>query len=102
MSYSGRNFDVVTGISAIIVAAMVATGRAGRRVVGLWNVMGLALVINVMTVAVLSTPNIRYFGDDRVNVWVTYTPYVWLPAVMVLAAVAGHLIVFRALRFQGS
>jgi hypothetical protein len=30
-------------------------------------------------------------------VWVTYPPYVWLPAVMVLAALAGHLLIFRAL-----
>jgi hypothetical protein len=26
---------------------------------------------------------------------------VWLPAVMVLAALAGHLIIFRAIRAQG-
>jgi hypothetical protein len=31
---------------------------------------------------------------------ITYPPFVWLPAVMVLAALAGHLIVFRALRRQ--
>jgi hypothetical protein len=31
---------------------------------------------------------------------VTYPPYVWLPAVMVVAALAGHLLIFRALRFQ--
>jgi hypothetical protein len=42
----------------------------------------------------------RYFGDDRLNVWVTYPPYVWLPAVMVLAAFAGHLTIFRALRLR--
>jgi heme exporter protein D len=28
---------------------------------------------------------------------VTYPPFVWLPAVMVLAALAGHLLIFRAL-----
>ena len=27
--------------------------------------------------------------------FVTYTPFVWLPAVMVLAALAGHLLIFR-------
>jgi hypothetical protein len=26
-----------------------------------------------------------------------YPPFVWLPAVMVLAALAGHLLIFRAL-----
>jgi hypothetical protein len=31
-------------------------------------------------------------------VWVTYPPFVWLPAVMALAGLAGHLVIFRALR----
>jgi hypothetical protein len=29
---------------------------------------------------------------------VTRPPFVWLPAVMVLAALAGHLLIFGALR----
>jgi hypothetical protein len=98
MSYSGRNFDIVTGATAIVVAWLVATGRAGRGVVAGWNVMGFALLLNIVVVAILSTPLFRYFGDDRLNVWVTYPPFVWLPAVMVLAALSGHLLIFRALR----
>ena len=58
---------------------------------------GLALLVNVVVVALLGTPRFRYFGD-HLNVWVTYPPFVWLPAVMVLAALAGHLVIFRALR----
>jgi hypothetical protein len=97
MSYSGRNFDIVTGATAIVVAWLAATGRAGRGVVVGWNVLGAALLLNIVVVAILSTPIFRYFGDDRLNVWVTNTPFVWLPAVMVLAALAGHLLIFRAL-----
>jgi hypothetical protein len=97
MSYSGLNFDIVTGATAIIVAALVATGRGGRRLVMGWNLLGLALLINIVTVAILSTPRFAYFGQDRLNVFVTYPPFVWLPAVMVLAALAGHLVIFRAL-----
>ena len=52
---------------------------------------------NIVTIAVLSTPVFRYFGDERLNVFVTYPPFVWLPSVMVLAALAGHLLTFRAL-----
>lgn len=100
MSYSGRNFDILTGISALLVAWLVRTGRGGRRLVVAWNVLGLALLVNVVTVAILSTPRFRVFGDDRLNVWVTYPPFVWLPAVMVLAAFAGHFLVFRAARAQ--
>jgi hypothetical protein len=98
MTYTGRNFDIVTGAAAIVVAALVWAGYAGRRLVMVWNVAGLALLVNVVTVAVLATPIFLYFGDERPNVWVTYPPFVWLPAVMVLAALAGHLLIFRALR----
>ncbi len=97
MSYSGLNFDIITGITAIPVALLTATRRTGRGVVAAWNLLGLALLVNVVTVAILATPRFRYFGEDHLNVWVTYPPFVWLPAVMVLAALAGHLLIFRAL-----
>jgi hypothetical protein len=96
MSYTGRNFDIVTGITAIIVAALVATNRAGRWLVLMWNVMGLALLVNIVAVALVSTPIFALFGPERLNIWITYPPFVWLPAVMVLAALTGHLVIFRA------
>jgi hypothetical protein len=98
MSYTGRNFDVLTGASAIVVAALVKMGLGGRRLVAVWNVAGLLLLVNIVVVAMLSTPAIAFFGHDRLNFFVFYPPFVWLPAVLVLAALAGHLIVFRALR----
>jgi hypothetical protein len=98
MSYSGRNFDIVTGITALVVAAALRSGLAPRWLAGAWNVLGLALLLNIVTIAILSTPRFAFFGPDRLNVWVTYPPFIWLPAVMVLAALAGHLLIFRALR----
>jgi hypothetical protein len=100
MSYSGRNFDIITGMSAFVVSWLAASGRGGRGLIIAWNLMGLALLLNVVTIAVLSMPLFRYFGDDRLNVWITYPPFVWLPAVMVLAALAGHLLIFRAAGVQ--
>jgi hypothetical protein len=50
-----------------------------------------------VTVALLSTPRFAYFGGDYLNEWVADPPYVWLPSVMVLAALAGHLVIFRSL-----
>ncbi len=101
MSYSGRNFDILTGISAIVVAALLARGIAGRRTALAWNVGGLLLLANIVVVAILSTPRFAYFGPDRLNVFVVYPPFVWLPAILVLAALLGHLLVFRALRAGG-
>jgi hypothetical protein len=100
MSYEGLNFDIVTGMTAIVVGLLAATERVGRGVIAAWNGLGLVLLINVVTVAILSTPRFRYFGDEHLNVWVTYPPFVWLPAVMVVAALVGHLLIFRALKLQ--
>lgn len=100
MSYSGLNFDIVTGAMATVVAALVWSGRGSRWLVAAWNVLGLILLTNIVTVAILSTPRFRYFGDRALNTFVMDTPFVWLPAVMVLAALAGHLVIFRALAGQ--
>jgi hypothetical protein len=102
MSYSGFNFDVVTGVTALLVAPLVATRMAGRPLVLAWNVLGLALLLNVVTIAILSTPRLRYFGGEQLNTWVTSVPFVWLPSVMVVAALVGHLVIFRALGRTGT
>ena len=96
MSFSGRNFDILSGISALLVAWLVATGRCGRRVALAWNILGLALLLNIVGIAIASTPRFQLFGPERLNTWVMYPPFVWLPAIMVLAALAGHLLLFRA------
>jgi hypothetical protein len=102
MSYEGLNYDILTGSSAILVAILARAGWGRRALVAGWNVLGLALLLNVVTVALLSTPRFAYFGNDRLNEWVADPPYVWLPAVMVLAALVGHLLVFRALSVSRS
>jgi hypothetical protein len=55
-------------------------------VVAVWNFFGFALLVNIVAIAVVSTPLFRWFGDERVNVFVTYPPFVWLPGVLVMAA----------------
>jgi hypothetical protein len=97
MSYTGRNLDILTGLTAAVLAPLVASGRTGRGVVMAWNVGGFGLLMNIVIVSILATPRFGYFGADQLNVWVTYPPFVWLPAVMVLAALAGHLLIFRKL-----
>lgn len=97
MSYSGWNFDIVTGTSALLLAVVLRWWHVPRWVVLGWNVLGLALLVNVVTIAIVSTPIFRWFGNDRLNTWVAYPPFVWLPAVMVVVAWAGHLLVFRKL-----
>jgi hypothetical protein len=101
MSYSGWNFDIVTGASALAVAALLAAGRMPLWGVRLWNWMGLVLLANIMTIAVLSTPTpLRVFMNEPANVWITQAPFVWLPMVMVMTAVVGHIVILRRLRAE--
>ena len=96
MSYSGYNFDIVTGATAIVVAILVASGKAGVGLVRIWNWVGTLLLANVLVIAVLTTPLVDFFKTEPKNVWITQAPFVWLPAVMVAMALLGHIVVFRA------
>jgi hypothetical protein len=99
MSFSGYNFDIVTGAMALVIGLLLARRVAPRWLVVVWNVYGCAALVIVAAVAFLSSPMVRFFGDDpaHVNRWVTLFPFVWLPAILVTAAIAGHVIVFRKL-----
>jgi hypothetical protein len=98
LSFSGWNFDVVTGTLALPVAALVAAGRAPRWLVLAWNALGLAALAMIAVIAVVTSPSVRAFGPEQVNTWVAYLPFVFLPGVMVVAALAGHVLVLRRLR----
>ena len=102
MSYSGRNFDIVSGISALILGAwLVVRPIWSRSLVFAWNTLGLALLANIIGVALLSAPTpLRVFMNEPANVWITRAPWVWLPTVMVLAALLGHVLVYRRLAIE--
>jgi len=97
MSFSGWNFDILSGITAIPVAILAARGRASRGVIVAWNLLGTALLINIVSIAVASLPNFAAFGPDRLNTWVADPPYIWLPGVLVPAALFGHILTWRKL-----
>jgi hypothetical protein len=97
MSYSGRNFDILAGLTAIPVAWALHRGIGGRRLALTWNIFGAVLLINIIAVAAAATPVIAAFGPGDLNTFVAYPPFVWLPAVLVLTAVTGHLMITRAL-----
>jgi hypothetical protein len=100
LSYSGYNFDILTGASALVLAPLLASGKVGRGWVWAWSALGIAALAMIVFIAVASSPMVRLFGDDpaHINTWVLQVPYVWLPTVLVVAAIAGHGVVLRALR----
>ncbi|GMU58187.1 MAG: hypothetical protein AMXMBFR33_73330 [Candidatus Xenobia bacterium] len=98
MSYEGLNLDILTGATALILAFY-----PRRFLVWAWNFMGLALLINVVTIAILSTPiPIRVFTNEPANLWIATVPFCWLPTFLVPLALLGHLLVFRSLTSRPS
>lgn len=96
MTWTGLNFDMLTGLTAPLVAWLATTGRLRERGIFAWNGMGALLLAHVVVVAILSTPTpFQVFHPD--NTWVVGFPYVWLPAVFVAFAMWLHVLSFYKL-----
>ncbi len=97
MSMEGYNFDIITGISALVLGLYLRK-RENRKLVYCFNIVGLLLLAVVMFIAMTSMPtSIRLFMTEPSNVWVTHSPFILLPGILVVAALSTHLLIFRKL-----
>lgn len=104
MSFSGYNFDIVTGITALVVGYLEHRGRSSDALVFAWNVLGSVLLTIIVSIAVLASPMVRAFGDEpeHVNTFIGRFPFIWLGTVLVASAAFGHVVIFRALKMRKS
>ena len=104
MTFEGYNYDILSGLSApIIYYAAFKKEWIGKKGLLIWNFICLGLLINILTIAVLSaeTP-IQKLAFDQPNIGVTYFPFVWLPAVIVPIVLYSHLVSIRMLLKSGN
>ena len=94
LTWEGRNFDVLTGLTAPLVAWLAAGGKISTTAIRVWNLAGLALLVNVVSVAVLSMPT-PFQRFHPTNLFVVEAPFVWLPLFLVQSALFGHVAIFR-------
>lgn len=99
MTFDGRNWDIITGITAPIIGFMYFyRGTAGKATLTAWNIMGLVLLANIVSHAVLSAPtDFQKLAFDMPNTGVFYFPYIWLPSFLVPLALLSHLVSLRRL-----
>ena len=99
MSFEGRNFDILSGLSAPFIAYYgFRKKRIGTKALMAWNVVALLLVIQVVTTGILSIPSpIQQLSFDQPNLAVLYFPYVLLPGIVVPIVIFGHLAILRKL-----
>ena len=98
MSFEGRNWDILAGLTAPLVALLIARKALPNWGLLLWNLVSLGLLTNIVVIALLSMPTpFRVFLNEPANTFITTLPYIWLPTLLVPAALFGHLLVFRRL-----
>lgn len=103
MTFEGRNFDIVTGLLALPVGYLLAKGRSSRKLAIAFNIIGLALLLNILVIAVLSMPTpIRYFMNEPANTLVGQFPFILLPGLLVPIAYGLHIFSLRQLLKQGA
>lgn len=100
MTFEGANFDILSGVSAPIIAYLAfKSGDVRKRLLMIWNVLSLLLLANVVITAALSIPSpIQQFAFDQPNIAVLHFPFNLLPAVVVPLVLLCHLASFRLLR----
>lgn len=104
MTFEGRNFDILAGISAPFIAYFGFTKeKFGRKGILIWNFIGLALLLNIVLNAFLSTPSpLQKFAFDQPNIAILNFPFVWLPTFIVPIVLFGHLVSIRRLCGRGN
>ncbi|MEM9856825.1 MAG: hypothetical protein AAF843_05700 [Bacteroidota bacterium] len=93
MTFEGRNFDILAGITAPIAGALYVRGKISNRIMIIWNIVCLALVSFILINGILSAPlPVQQLAFDQPNTGIAYFPFVLLPAVVVPLVIYTHII----------
>jgi hypothetical protein len=99
MTFEGRNVDILSGLTAPVVAWFgFQRGQPRRGLLLLWNGLCLALLANVVVIAFLSAPTpLQQFAFEQPNIAIGYVPFSWLPTFVVPMVLFSHLAALRRL-----
>ena len=99
MTFEGRNFDIIAGITApIIVYFGFSKMKLNRNILLIWNFICLGLLINIVVNAIFSAPSpIQKFAFEQPNIAILNFPFSWLPTFIVPIILFGHLASIRQL-----
>jgi len=99
MTFEGRNFDIIAGITAPFIAYFGFTkNKLSRKLILIWNFICLGLLLNIVVNALFSTPSpVQKFAFEQPNIAILYFPFSWLPTFIVPIVLFGHLTSIRQL-----
>ncbi|WP_165069624.1 hypothetical protein [Paludisphaera rhizosphaerae] len=96
ITFEGRNFDALVGLTAPLAAAGITSGWIGPRATIAWNVFGLAMLLNAIGTVATSVPgplHLDWSGAPftAIAAW----PVVWVPAFLAPIGIFLHVVSFR-------
>ena len=99
MTFEGRNFDILAGLTAPFVAYLgYQQMKLSKSTLLIWNLVSLGLLLNIVINAVLAAPfAFQQQAFDQPNIGVLYFPFVWLPGCVVPLVLLSHLVSIRQL-----
>lgn len=99
MTFEGTNFDILSGLTAPIIAYFGYTSKKLPKGILLgWNFLCLLLLLNIVVTAVLAAPfPFQQVAFEQPNVGVLYFPFSWLPGFVVPMVLFAHLVSIRQL-----
>jgi hypothetical protein len=102
MTFEGRNFDIIAGITAPFIAYFGLTkNKLSRQIILIWNFVCLGLLLNIVVNALFSAPSpIQKFAFEQPNIAILNFPFSWLPTFIVPIVLFGHLTSIRQLLKQ--
>lgn len=97
LSFEGRNFDILTGLLAFPVGYYCFVKKSWPPAAALlYNIAGLVLLLNVVTIATLSMPTpLRVFYNPPDSSLLTTFPFIYLPGLLVPLAYTFHILSLR-------
>lgn len=99
MTFEGRNFDIIVGLTAPVVYYFGFVKKSMNRTAMItWNVISLCLALNIVLTAILSAQtSFQQFGFEQPNIALTYFPFNWLPSVVVPILLFSQVVSIRQL-----
>lgn len=99
MTFEGRNFDILAGLTAPFVYYLTFVRKQlSRRALLVWNIVCLGLLTNIVLTALLAAPTaFQQTSFDQPNIAIQYFPFGWLPSVVVPIVLLAHLSAIRQL-----
>jgi hypothetical protein len=94
MTWTGSNWDIVTGVFAMVSCALV---ERRRWLAWLFNILGILLLANVIRVAVLSSPVPFGWNVEPPLELILHLPYAFIVPICVGGAALGHVLLTRRL-----